>query len=323
MLIDTRGAGAYSSYGNRDDGDWSIVREYGSSVNFDRGRTMVSGGGKPASYTFAPNQPTVPTGDPADCLLANGQVAPVDEREECVGTNTLVEEREQGATNSASLIETAGPARANDAQGLPTSSEAADMHFKRRLHQLTVLPDGQVLATGGLTDTSPDPNPTTDANIGNLANELVDPAAAVYAAEIWNPETDQWTQLASASKMRQYHSMALLLPDGRVLNGGGGVCGPCYHNDYSEANFEFFSPPYLFNSDGSPRSASQRPAITEPTITDGGAQVLAPIEYTDAFGIDYTLGDAGTTIEQVSLDQARCADARRRPGSAARATRIR
>ncbi|MGB0872988.1 MAG: galactose oxidase-like domain-containing protein, partial [Solirubrobacterales bacterium] len=307
MLIDPRGSGAYQSFGLRDDGDWSIVREYGSAVNFDRGRTLVSGGGKPASYLFTASQPAPDhpdyTGDPDDCLLADGTIAPANRRHECVGTNTPIvgQEREHGAVDTAALIETTGGERTNDEQGLPTSTEAADMQFRRRLHQLTVLPDGKVLATGGISDTDPSANPTWNANDGNLANDLVNPEAAVYAAEIWDPETDQWTQLDEASTIRQYHSMAMLLPDGRVISGGGGVCGPCYHNSYSEANFEYFSPPYLFNSDGTPRNASQRPAITESTILDGSAEVLSPVEYTDEFDVDYTLGDSGTTIEQVSL----------------------
>jgi len=33
--------------------------------------------------------------------------------------------------------------------------------------------------------------------------------------------------LASASRVRQYHSTAVLLPDGRVMTGGGGVCAVC------------------------------------------------------------------------------------------------
>lgn len=304
QLIDTRGAGSYSSYGPRVDSDqWGngIVREYGSAANFDRGRTLVNGGGKPARYTFEPNQPTVPTGDPNDCLLANGSIAPVNQRQECVGTNTVIEENEHGATDTSALIDTAGEDRPNDQQGLPASTAAAEMNFRRRMHQLTVLPDGKVLATGGLSDTDPAADPSYDANVGNLANELVNPEAAVYAAEVWDPETDEWTLLDSATKIRQYHSTAMLIPDGRVISGGGGVCGPCYHNNYSEANFEFFSPPYLFNSDGSPRSATQRPRITEPTITDGSAQVLEPVEYTDTFNVDYALGDPGSSIEQVSL----------------------
>ncbi len=42
--------------------------------------------------------------------------------------------------------------------------------------------------------------------------------------------------LASATRYRGYHSIALLLPDGRVLSSGGD----------NEPNAEVFSPPYLF-----------------------------------------------------------------------------
>jgi hypothetical protein len=55
--------------------------------------------------------------------------------------------------------------------------------------------------------------------------------------------------------------MALLLPDGRVLVGGGGICGSCYNVGYLEKNIEIFSPPYLFNGDGSGTLAA-RPIIT-------------------------------------------------------------
>ena len=46
-------------------------------------------------------------------------------------------------------------------------------------------------------------------------------------AEIWNPDTETWTTVASLKNGRQYHSTALLLPDGRVLMAGGGAApGP-------------------------------------------------------------------------------------------------
>ena len=58
----------------------------------------------------------------------------------------------------------------------------------------------------------------------------------VFAAELWNPATETWTTLASASVPRLYHSSAMLLPDGRVMtNGGDGI-----------TDVEVFSPPYLF-----------------------------------------------------------------------------
>ena len=84
------------------------------------------------------------------------------------------------------------------------------MAYGRRQHNLTVLADGTVLATGG--------------NSPGLARG---PHNGVYPAERWHPATGQWQTLAADAVTRQYHSTALLLPDGRVLSAGGGICGTC------------------------------------------------------------------------------------------------
>jgi hypothetical protein len=82
----------------------------------------------------------------------------------------------------------------------------------------------------------------------------------VFAAERWDPETKTWTVLSSAKRVRQYHSSATLLPDGRVLTGGGGVCASCVSLGYLEKNIEYFEPPYLYKKDGSGAKAT-RPVI--------------------------------------------------------------
>ena len=93
------------------------------------------------------------------------------------------------------------------------------MSVGRRHLNSTLLPDGTVLVTGG----------TFGAGHNNRSTP-------VFAAELWNPATETWTTLASASVPRLYHSSAMLLPDGRVItNGGDGV-----------TDVEAFSPPYLF-----------------------------------------------------------------------------
>ena len=92
----------------------------------------------------------------------------------------------------------------------------------RKLHNATLLADGTVLVTGGSRGTE-DPNTTTD-----------NPA---YECELWDPATGTWTQMASLTTIRTYHSIALLLPDGRVLSAGG---------DFGGASAEIYSPPYLF-----------------------------------------------------------------------------
>ena len=113
----------------------------------------------------------------------------------------------------------------------------------RRQHNLTVLADGTVLATGG----------------NSSGASLVDLNNGVYTAEQWNPATGQWRMLASMQVTRQYHSTALLLPDGRVLSSGGGICGDCDASGYLAKNAEVFSPPYLFKNDGSGLAGSPAP----------------------------------------------------------------
>ena len=69
---------------------------------------------------------------------------------------------------------------------------------------------------------------------------------------MWSPTTEQWTTLASNQVPRYYHSTAALLPDGRVLVGGGwGGAGGSLDRQH---NYEIFSPPYLFKG--------ARPTIT-------------------------------------------------------------
>ena len=87
----------------------------------------------------------------------------------------------------------------------PAWREVRSMANPRAYHNLTTLPDGNVLVTGGET--------TADGYIEQNA---------VKAAELWSPTTETWTTMASEQIARLYHSVALLLPDGRVLVGGTG-----------------------------------------------------------------------------------------------------
>jgi hypothetical protein len=111
-------------------------------------------------------------------------------------------------------------------QPLPKWQQTASMTYARSFMNLTELPDGSVLATGG----------ESDKDGGNISN-------AVYAAELWSPATQTWTTMASMHTPREYHSTALLLPDGRVVESG---MGADFGNVPDQQTAEFFSPPYLF-----------------------------------------------------------------------------
>jgi hypothetical protein len=108
----------------------------------------------------------------------------------------------------------------------PAWRSTAPMAYGRSYQNLTLLPDGTVLASGGMS--------TSDGT---------DLSKAVLPSEIWNPDTETWTTVASLTNGREYHSTALLLPDGRVLMAGGGAL-PGRATD--QLNAEIYSPPYLF-----------------------------------------------------------------------------
>ncbi|HSF83316.1 MAG TPA: galactose oxidase-like domain-containing protein [Anaerolineales bacterium] len=116
----------------------------------------------------------------------------------------------------------------------PSWVARADMHLPR-IHAVGVLlPDGQVLAVGGVP--------------GHGYGPELD-GFPVLAPEMYDPHTDTWTLMANPERARMYHATALLLPDGRVLAMGGNP-----HARQIERSIEIFSPPYLFQG--------ERPVIT-------------------------------------------------------------
>jgi hypothetical protein len=117
----------------------------------------------------------------------------------------------------------------------PVWSNTDPMRYPRRHLNATILPDGQVLVTGG----------TSAGGFNTLAG-------AVHAAESWDPQTGHWTTLASNTIDRAYHSVSLLLPNGTVLHGASGDASvpgtePNAGQAYpAQRNHEIFRPPYLY-----------------------------------------------------------------------------
>ncbi|MDH3469130.1 MAG: DUF1929 domain-containing protein, partial [Gammaproteobacteria bacterium] len=127
------------------------------------------------------------------------------------------------SSNKAITIDITGPS--------PVVTATSDMNNARKFHNGVVLPNGEVLVVGG-----------------NTSGLKFNDSGSIYAAELWNPQTGVWRELAAASVPRNYHSVALLLTDGTVLSAGGGLCNCAADH----ADGQVYSPPYLFNADGSP-----------------------------------------------------------------------
>ena len=118
------------------------------------------------------------------------------------------------AINSAHIIDLKAPT--------PAFKEVAPMIHARFHINAVLLPDRTVFISGG-----------------NGQSEAA--ATAVLEAEIYDPATNTWTAAATAQAARMYHSIALLLPDARVLAAGS---NPNRRDD--ELRLEIYHPPYLF-----------------------------------------------------------------------------
>ncbi|HEX2032272.1 MAG TPA: galactose oxidase-like domain-containing protein [Actinomycetota bacterium] len=123
------------------------------------------------------------------------------------------------------------------------TGDRTQVRHRRWLGTTVMLPTGEVfLANGGDMD------------------DLIDPgsAAAVRTAELYDPKTGTWRELGTAARDRVYHSTAVLLPDGRILVGGNAPPPAHYfrhdhpvtrNNNFKDATFEIYEPPYLFRGD--------------------------------------------------------------------------
>ncbi|TGE01243.1 RICIN domain-containing protein [Methylobacterium nonmethylotrophicum] len=137
--------------------------------------------------------------------------------------------------------------------GTPGVAQAAPMLFARAYMNSVVLPDGDIVSVGGQ----------------NVAAAFTD-NLPVMTPEIWSPKTGKVRRLAPMAVPRTYHSLALLLLDGRVLVGGGGLCGGC--GGANHLDFEILSPPYLYDGQG---NLASRPSLTQAPTSAGLGGTLA------------------------------------------------
>ena len=132
-----------------------------------------------------------------------------------------------------------------DFDGLLRVRKVAPGAYARSFANAVVLPNGQVLVIGGQT-------------VGKVFSD----DNSVLAPELWDPATETFAPLPPIAVGRNYHSVALLLPDARVLSGGGGLCGwGCSAN---HADVQILTPYYLFDLDGRRRRRGPRSSAPPP-----------------------------------------------------------
>ncbi|KAJ8063258.1 hypothetical protein OCU04_008489 [Sclerotinia nivalis] len=182
------------------------------------------------------------------------------------------------ATGNAHVITLKGPGENVDVK--PAGTDGT-MHSKRVFHTSVVLPDGTVFIAGGQT-------------FGVAFNE----ENVQFVPELYDPKTNTFTELMGNNVIRVYHTLSILLPDGRVLNAGGGLCGNCSANHYDG---QIFTPPYLLTEEGKLRD---RPDI----ISRAPAQLNVgdSLEFTTSVTIhSASLVRIGSATHTVNTDQRR------------------
>lgn len=157
------------------------------------------------------------------------------------GTTVMFDEGKllvAGGAISGSNKESSNKTMVIDINGIsPIVTSVPPMKYPRKFHNGVVLPTGEVLVVGG-----------------NSSGVKFSDRGSILPVEIWNPQTKNWHEGAHSSVPRNYHSVALLMPDARVLSAGSGLCN-CLSD---HQNGQLYSPGYLFNPDG---SLATRPTI--------------------------------------------------------------
>ena len=165
----------------------------------------------------------------------------------------------------------------------PTVQTIGSMAYARAFANSVVLPDGTVFTAGGQVSAVPFSDATSQ-----------------FTPELFNPATNTFTQMAPAAIPRNYHSVSLLLADGTVANGGGGLCGTCATNHF---DMQIWYPPYLYTSSG---ALAARPVIN--SISTGSVKVGGTFSITTGGAATaFSMIRMASTTHTVNTDQRRIA----------------
>ena len=122
----------------------------------------------------------------------------------------------------------------SDPATTPGWAETAPMTHARIGLSGVLLPNGKIMVVGGRqTPNRFDPSPIY-----------------VMECEIYDPETDSWAVTPAMTFPRQYHSIALLLPDGRVFTSGGVDATLGAGAAVNQKTTEVYTPEYLTTGQG-------------------------------------------------------------------------
>jgi hypothetical protein len=155
--------------------------------------------------------------------------------------------------------------------------DASVAALRRTFSNAVVLPTGQVCVVGGVNAVSPEQGVPR----AELYNPGIDWAAGTYAgADSWSVDADP------AQHTRNYHSTALLLPNGKVWTAGGNVnASPGNPDTVGVKKIELYEPPYV--------AVANRLQVTAWPLFAG---------YGQTFGI--TLDRPATDVQRVALIRA-------------------
>jgi Domain of unknown function (DUF1929) len=171
----------------------------------------------------------------------------------------------EGASDSTHMIAFSAGGGSGGWRRVATGSGAL---AARKSANLTVLPTGQVIATGGRG------------------------VATKSKVQIWNPVSRLWSaELAEEPRVRNRHSTAVLLPDGRVLSAGGSNESTQDSDDATHGTV--YEPPYLFKSDG---TYATRPLLNSaPQRVRYGVQFSACMSASDSIATVCMIRPGATT----------------------------